>query len=39
MSITPAKQIILIHIFNFDKKTLIQFKKFNKRNDQIASFF
>jgi len=30
MLITQTKQIILIHNFNFNDKTLIHFKKFNK---------
>jgi len=38
MSITPTKQISLINNFNFNEKSLIHFKKFNK-NYQIASIF
>jgi len=40
MSITSIKKIIFIHNFNFYGKILIQFKKFNKKEeDQIALFF
>ena len=39
MSITPTKQTILIHNFNFDEKTLVRFKKFNEKNEKITSFF
>jgi len=39
MSITSTKKIIIIQNFNFYEKTLIQFKKFNKKKDQIASIF
>jgi len=39
MSITQTKQNILIHNFNFDEKTFVRFKKFNKKNDKIASCF
>jgi len=38
MLITLTKQIIFINYFNFDKKFLIHFKKFNE-NDKIASIF
>jgi len=31
MSITPTKQIIFIHNFNFDDKILVRFKKFNEK--------
>jgi len=39
MSITPTKEINLIQNFNLDEKTLIRFKKFNRKKGQIASFF
>ena len=39
MSITQTKQTIIIHNFNFDEKTLVRFKKFNEKNNKIASFF
>jgi len=35
MLITSIKQIIHINKFNFDKKSLIRFQKFNE-NNQIA---
>jgi len=38
MLITTLKQIILISNFNFDEKSLICFKKFNKK-DHITSVF
>jgi len=38
MLITSIKQVIIIHNFNFDEKSLIRFKKFNE-NDHIASTF
>jgi len=36
--IKPTKQKFFINIFDFDEKSLIHLKKFNK-NDQIASNF
>jgi len=39
MSITQTKQIILIHNFDVDEKTLVQFKQFNEKMTKIASFF
>jgi len=38
MLITLTKQIILTHNLNFNEKTLICFKKLNKKN-QIISIF
>ena len=38
MLITSIKQIIFINNFNLDEKSLIHFKKFNKK-DQIVSIF
>jgi len=39
MSITPSKQIILIHNFNFDEKILVRFKKFIERMTKLHYFF
>jgi len=39
MSITPLKQTILIHNFNFDEKTLVRFKKFIEKITKLHHFF
>jgi len=38
MLITQKKQITLIHNFNFHGKTLIRFKKFNKKIQIVLIF-
>jgi len=35
MSIIPIKHTIIIHNFNFDKKLLVQFKKFKEKRTKL----
>jgi len=35
MSIIPIKETSLIHNFNFDEKTLIRLKKFNRKMTKL----
>ena len=36
--IISIKQIIIINNFNFDEKSLIHFKKFNKKDNSTSIF-
>jgi len=38
MLIMLIKKTILIHNFNFDRKTLVYFKKLNQKNQILSSF-